>query len=62
MSGSYKERKKDPDFILDEFPEELNPELYKTSFDWEAEERRLKGVDKKNRKEAAIHKRLIGLT
>lgn len=49
-------------FFLDELPEELYPELYKTSFDWEADEKRLKGVDKKNRKEAAIHKRLIGLT
>lgn len=34
-------RKIVPDIILDEFPKELNPELYATSIDWEAEEKRL---------------------
>lgn len=51
MSGSYREKKKDPDFILDEFPEELNPELYETSFDWEAEERHLKAEEKEKRRQ-----------
>lgn len=52
MSSSYREKKaKDPDFFLDEFPEELNPELYETSFDWEAEERRLKEEEKEKRRQ-----------
>jgi hypothetical protein len=35
------------DFILDEFPRDLNPELYKSDIDWEEEERKLKKEQKR---------------
>ena len=50
MSRSEEKRKSVPDIIQDEFPEELNPELYATSVDWEAEEKRLREEEKKKRK------------
>lgn len=59
MSGSYREKRKDPKFFLDEVPEELNPELYETSFDWEAEERRLKEEEKEKRKEAGPFRKIF---
>lgn len=42
-----------------DFPEELNPELYETSFDWEAEERRLKEEEKEKRRQANPLRRIF---
>ena len=49
MSGN--EKKRDREHFMVDFPEELNPELDETSFDWEAEERHLKAEEKEKRRQ-----------
>ncbi len=60
MSSSYREKKaKDPDFFLDEVPRELYPELFETSFDWEAEEKALR--EEERRKKAQARREKLGI-
>lgn len=47
MSGNGSEKGGMPEGFLYEFPEELNPELFKTSIDWEEEERIIREEEKK---------------
>ena len=57
MSGN--EKKRDREHFMVDFPEELHPELYETSFDWEAEERRLKEEEKEKRRQANPLRRIF---
>ena len=40
-----------PDILTDPFPEELNPELFRSHIDWEEEERILAEQEKQERRE-----------
>ncbi len=40
-----------PDIFTDPFPEELNPELFRSHIDWEEEERILEEKEKQERRE-----------
>ena len=42
---------KSPDILTDPYPEDLNPELFKSHIDWEEEERILAEKDKQERRE-----------
>lgn len=57
MSSSYREKKaNDPDFFIEEIPRELNPELFETVFDWEAEEKALREEERRKKADACRQK------